>query len=280
MIQPVQRPKLETSQQYSQFYPSIQPQLVVQPLNHTFRVLSAEKAQHSYIKTESQPMNINNFFPKALQCVTPLQFPFQVPEQQLNNHDATIPQTMVKSEPFIYYNLKSQLQQNSNILFNSVPSSKAPNSKKKKSLEKVEMKSRKPVNKKKKLPKNSKAYYKRVMEQAALNDDELIEKRTNHNDKERQRRIGMRNLYVELKAVIPALSELEHTPKVNILRAAHVYCSEAQDKEKQEEKLLAKLRKENKQLSMKLAKLSSSMSKASSLGSLTSSASSYDDGSE
>lgn len=54
--------------------------------------------------------------------------------------------------------------------------------------------------------------------------DELsvAEKRSLHNDMERQRRIGLKNLFDELRAELPAFKEKDRAPKVYILREAEV----------------------------------------------------------
>lgn len=61
---------------------------------------------------------------------------------------------------------------------------------------------------------------------AEINDEiETIEKRNLHNDMERQRRIGLKNLFDNLKEKIPSLREKERAPKVNILREATILCN-------------------------------------------------------
>lgn len=54
---------------------------------------------------------------------------------------------------------------------------------------------------------------------------DTIEKRNLHNDMERQRRIGLKNLFENLKDKIPSLREKERAPKVNILREATLLCT-------------------------------------------------------
>ncbi|XP_076635345.1 bHLH transcription factor Myc [Colletes latitarsis] len=56
-------------------------------------------------------------------------------------------------------------------------------------------------------------------------DDELdTEKRSLHNNMERQRRIELRNAFEELRVLVPAVESKEKAPKVAILRQAAVYC--------------------------------------------------------
>lgn len=56
-------------------------------------------------------------------------------------------------------------------------------------------------------------------------ESDTVEKRNLHNDMERQRRIGLKNLFENLKEKIPQLREKERAPKVNILREATVLCT-------------------------------------------------------
>ncbi|CAK9814317.1 Myc proto-oncogene protein [Anthophora plagiata] len=56
-------------------------------------------------------------------------------------------------------------------------------------------------------------------------DDELdTEKRSLHNNMERQRRIELRNAFEELRVLVPAVESKEKAPKVAILRQSAVYC--------------------------------------------------------
>lgn len=80
---------------------------------------------------------------------------------------------------------------------------------------------------------------------------DTIEKRNLHNNMERQRRIGLKNLFEELKQQIPTLKDKERAPKVNILREASTYCS----KLKQDDELRAELLAKNAKLQKKLRSL-------------------------
>lgn len=80
-------------------------------------------------------------------------------------------------------------------------------------------------------------------------ETENQEKRNLHNDMERQRRIGLKNLFEELKATIPSIKDKERAPKVNILREASVLCTKLtreheqyQALKKQNTRLLARVR--------------------------------------
>lgn len=80
---------------------------------------------------------------------------------------------------------------------------------------------------------------------------ETIEKRNLHNNMERQRRIGLKNLFEELKKEIPSLKDKERAPKVNILREASTYCS----KLKQDDDLRTELLNKQAKLIKKMKSL-------------------------
>ncbi|KAG5680164.1 hypothetical protein PVAND_009689 [Polypedilum vanderplanki] len=82
-------------------------------------------------------------------------------------------------------------------------------------------------------------------------EDEPIMKRTMHNCMERQRRIGLKNLFIELKQSIPELEATERVPKIAILREAANYCHELRNEEKE----LIELKKKNASLLKKYKRL-------------------------
>ncbi len=84
---------------------------------------------------------------------------------------------------------------------------------------------------------------------------ETIEKRNLHNNMERQRRIGLKNLFEELKCHIPSLRDKERAPKVNILREAAAYCT----KLRREEEQYAELMKKHNRLAGRLRNLKASI---------------------
>ncbi|XP_052899887.1 uncharacterized protein LOC128306412 [Anopheles moucheti] len=61
--------------------------------------------------------------------------------------------------------------------------------------------------------------------QALAEELDTVEKRNLHNNLERQRRIGLKNLFEELKRQIPQLRDKDRAPKVNILREAAALCT-------------------------------------------------------
>ncbi|XP_061402312.1 myc protein [Musca vetustissima] len=73
---------------------------------------------------------------------------------------------------------------------------------------------------------------------------DTIEKRNLHNDMERQRRIGLKNLFEALKKQIPSIKDKERAPKVNILREAAKLCEALTKEDQQLCELKAKLKEE------------------------------------
>ena len=71
-----------------------------------------------------------------------------------------------------------------------------------------------------------------------------LDKRNLHNDLERQRRVGLKNLFEELKCQIPSLRDKERAPKVSILREAAQLCMELT----REQETLFMLRKQREKL--------------------------------
>ena len=73
---------------------------------------------------------------------------------------------------------------------------------------------------------------------------DTIEKRNLHNDMERQRRIGLKNLFEALKKQIPSIKDKERAPKVNILREAAKLCEALTREDQQLLEQKAKLKDE------------------------------------
>ena len=96
-----------------------------------------------------------------------------------------------------------------------------------------------------------------IKHQKTIDPDEAdtIEKRNLHNNMERQRRIGLKNLFEELKCQIPSLKDKERAPKVNILREAASFCS----KLRRDEDLYAELTKKHNRLMTRVRNLKSSI---------------------
>lgn len=86
-------------------------------------------------------------------------------------------------------------------------------------------------------------------------DENPIQKRSMHNSMERQRRIGLKNLFVELKDAIPTLNDRDRVPKVSILREAIAYCEKLHN----DEKMLEDLKKQHNKLMTHFHKLHKTM---------------------
>lgn len=73
---------------------------------------------------------------------------------------------------------------------------------------------------------NNNSPYKRraVYGNSSDSEPEPSEKRSLHNNMERQRRIDLRNAFEDLRILVPEVSKKERAPKVVILREAAQYC--------------------------------------------------------
>lgn len=84
-----------------------------------------------------------------------------------------------------------------------------------------------------------------------------LEKRNLHNDLERQRRIGLKNLFEELKCQIPNLQDKERAPKVVILREATNLCHQLS----KDQALFAALKRQKERLMQQINTLRSKSSR-------------------
>lgn len=91
-------------------------------------------------------------------------------------------------------------------------------------------------------------------------DDELdTEKRREHNNMERQRRIELRNAFEELRVLVPAVEHKDKAPKVVILRQATAYCALLAEKEISFAATVAELRRQQEKLRASLSYLRRSL---------------------
>ncbi|XP_031828969.1 bHLH transcription factor Myc isoform X2 [Nomia melanderi] len=91
-------------------------------------------------------------------------------------------------------------------------------------------------------------------------DDELdTEKRSLHNNMERQRRIELRNAFEELRVLVPAVESKEKAPKVAILRQAAVYCDMLSENDQIIVSKVTELRRRQEKLRAKLSQLRRSL---------------------
>lgn len=68
------------------------------------------------------------------------------------------------------------------------------------------------------------AHTKRKTQHSSDSEPEPSEKRSLHNNMERQRRIDLRNAFEDLRLLVPEVSKKERAAKVVILREASQYC--------------------------------------------------------
>lgn len=114
----------------------------------------------------------------------------------------------------------------------------------------------KPSKQLKKVTRNPRQYKKRsTYGQNSYIGHEPTEKRHLHNNMERQRRIGIRILFLALKDVIPELSIRERCAKVLILRSGAEYCEELRTSSAELEASVSKLKKRQMKLMAKLSHL-------------------------
>lgn len=71
---------------------------------------------------------------------------------------------------------------------------------------------------------------------------ENIERRSLHNDMERQRRIGLKNLFDELKSVVPSICQKDRAPKVVVLREAASLCNRMQREDREMEREMEQMK--------------------------------------
>lgn len=253
-----------------------------------FQIYKPFQSQQAVIKVEQQPTsfkveqqmtsNVVKFIPK-MSC-----FPYQSKNPILHQH--VLPPEL-KIEPVYIYNTE-QLEMAKPMFLNYGSTKETQNdrfvneTKKVSKKRKNDIKTPKKSNIKKQKVKQSTSYdsfnstrdhdYQQfqIRKYGSDTDDPTMvyEKRNMHNNMERQRRIGMRNLFVELKKAIPTLDDRDRVPKVNILKEAISFCGKVQN----DENLLAELKRKNNRLVVRAMKLG--LSPATSVSSSTSSASS------
>lgn len=95
----------------------------------------------------------------------------------------------------------------------------------------------------------------------SIDDIDSNEKRNLHNDMERQRRIGLKNLFEALKKQIPIIKDKERAPKVNILREAAKLCDQLSSEEQVKLRQKQLLKEEIRQRQDRLRRLKSMKSR-------------------
>nr|DBA35687.1 TPA: Myc [Drosophila pseudoobscura pseudoobscura]DBA35688.1 TPA: Myc [Drosophila pseudoobscura pseudoobscura] len=95
----------------------------------------------------------------------------------------------------------------------------------------------------------------RSSQRFSVDEADTIEKRNQHNDMERQRRIGLKNLFEALKKQIPTIRDKERAPKVNILREAAKLCEQLTHEEHDLAMEYQRLREKNRKRQELLVRL-------------------------
>ncbi|KAL1128936.1 hypothetical protein AAG570_013470 [Ranatra chinensis] len=86
-------------------------------------------------------------------------------------------------------------------------------------------------------------------------ETDTSEKRSLHNNMERMRRIDLRNLFEDLRSVVPCLTECSRAAKVTILKEAANYCYELTGIGMNLHNQVAVLRKQQEKLRANLSRL-------------------------
>lgn len=86
-------------------------------------------------------------------------------------------------------------------------------------------------------------------------EEDSQEKRDQHNNMERMRRIDLRNSFEELKALVPSVSNKDRAAKVVILREAANYCDDLGADSQSKYMQLMALRKEQERLRATVSRL-------------------------
>lgn len=86
-------------------------------------------------------------------------------------------------------------------------------------------------------------------------EPEPSEKRSLHNNMERQRRIDLRNAFEDLRLLVPEVSKRERAAKVVILREAATYCDHLGDHSNKLNMQVDELRKQQQRLRARVSQL-------------------------
>lgn len=106
------------------------------------------------------------------------------------------------------------------------------------------------------LTPNSSPYKRRgAYNHSSDSEAEPSEKRSLHNNMERQRRIDLRNAFEDLRLLVPEVSKKERAAKVVILREAAVYCDTLGDVSDKMCRQKDELKREQERLRTRLSQL-------------------------
>lgn len=105
--------------------------------------------------------------------------------------------------------------------------------------------------------RNSPSHSKRHQKygQSSDSETECSEKRSLHNNMERQRRVDLRNAFDDLRLLVPEVSSKERAAKVVILREAAAYCDELTGDSASMAKQVTELRRQQERLRARVSQL-------------------------
>ncbi|XP_046587207.1 myc protein [Neodiprion lecontei] len=94
-----------------------------------------------------------------------------------------------------------------------------------------------------------------TVSRSSSDDEPDTEKRSLHNNMERQRRIELRNAFEDLRVLVPEVQMKEKAPKVVILRQAAVYCNKLTETDRTNTDAVSDLKSRQDRLRSKLSQL-------------------------
>lgn len=103
--------------------------------------------------------------------------------------------------------------------------------------------------------KKQRSYHAHQQQLSSDSEQEPSEKRIEHNNMERQRRVDLRNAFEELRVLVPEVNKRERAPKVVILREAAVYCHKLTDVSDAMHRQVDEMRRVQKRLRTRLSQL-------------------------
>lgn len=95
--------------------------------------------------------------------------------------------------------------------------------------------------------------------QSSDSETECSEKRSLHNNMERQRRVDLRNAFDDLRVLVPEVSCKERAAKVVILREAAAYCDYLSNQSASMAKQVSEMRKQQERLRARVSQLRRSL---------------------
>ncbi|XP_043282973.1 myc protein [Venturia canescens] len=94
---------------------------------------------------------------------------------------------------------------------------------------------------------------------SSSDDEPDTEKRSLHNNMERQRRIELRNAFEDLRLLVPEIEDKEKAPKVAILRQAAIYCDKLTEIDRATSAKVIEMKRRQERLRARLSQLRRSL---------------------